>query len=243
MLFSPFGFRLLHNLQAEIAVKEWIPSSGSENRSEIKLYKRTRMNGDKGSQSSEYFPSVKMFDEDLIPSSMFGTSMNESFLSSSSTFFSSTSPEIPPIPEAPDYVPYVYRIETYLVPLVFAIIFVIGLIGNGSLIFIFVKHKSLRNVPNTFIIVLSRRRHDGHRRNHSIHLPHLHPWFLAFRNVHLQSVRVHARSIHRSNFTQSHGPCPSTDTWQSQWLWNSSKWTVVPKRWLTVSQPLSGPPR
>lgn len=53
------------------------------------------------------------------------------------------------------YVPYIYRPETYLVPFIFLIIFVVGLIGNGLLIFIFMRHKSLRNVPNTFILCLS----------------------------------------------------------------------------------------
>jgi hypothetical protein len=53
------------------------------------------------------------------------------------------------------YVPYAYRPETYLVPFIFLIIFVVGLIGNGLLIFIFMRHKSLRNVPNTFILCLS----------------------------------------------------------------------------------------
>lgn len=53
------------------------------------------------------------------------------------------------------YVPYKNRPETYLVPLIFLIIFVVGLVGNGLLIFIFMRHKSLRNVPNTFILCLS----------------------------------------------------------------------------------------
>lgn len=51
--------------------------------------------------------------------------------------------------------PYSSRPETYLVPLIFLIIFVVGLTGNGLLIFIFSRHKSLRNVPNTFILCLS----------------------------------------------------------------------------------------
>ena len=109
----------------------------------------------KGGSSSEYLSSLKMFDEDLVPTSLFGSSMVNESLITSSSFFSSVSPEVPPVPESPDYIPYVYRIETYLVPLVFAVIFAIGFIGNGSLIFIFVKHKSLRNVPNTFIMCLA----------------------------------------------------------------------------------------
>src|SRR5437870_6016945 len=57
--------------------------------------------------------------------------------------------------ESSSYVPYKNRPETYLVPLIFLIIFVVGLVGNGLLIFIFMRHKSLRNVPNTFILCLS----------------------------------------------------------------------------------------
>ena len=47
-----------------------------------------------------------------------------------------------------DYVPYEQRIETYLVPVLFTIIFIIGFLGNGALIFIFIKHRTMRNVPN-----------------------------------------------------------------------------------------------
>lgn len=53
------------------------------------------------------------------------------------------------------YIPYYSRPETYLVPIIFLIIFVVGFTGNGLLIFIFSRHKSLRNVPNTFILCLS----------------------------------------------------------------------------------------
>ena len=53
------------------------------------------------------------------------------------------------------YIPYSSRPETYLVPILFLIIFAVGLTGNGLLIFIFMRHKSLRNVPNTFILALS----------------------------------------------------------------------------------------
>jgi hypothetical protein len=57
--------------------------------------------------------------------------------------------------EDTSYIPYYSRPETYLVPIIFLIIFVVGLSGNGLLIFIFYRHKSLRNVPNTFILCLS----------------------------------------------------------------------------------------
>lgn len=48
-----------------------------------------------------------------------------------------------------DYVPYIYRIETYLVPIIFFIIFIVGILGNGTLVIIFLRHRTMRNVPNT----------------------------------------------------------------------------------------------
>ncbi|XP_053204493.1 neuropeptide CCHamide-1 receptor-like [Panonychus citri] len=53
------------------------------------------------------------------------------------------------------YVPYEYRPETYIVPIVFGILFIIGLIGNGTIIFVFLRNKSMRTIPNTYIISLS----------------------------------------------------------------------------------------
>ncbi|XP_015928230.1 neuropeptide CCHamide-1 receptor-like [Parasteatoda tepidariorum] len=53
------------------------------------------------------------------------------------------------------YVPYVERVETYMVPAVFAIVFIVGLLGNGTLISIFLLHKSMRTIPNTYIMSLA----------------------------------------------------------------------------------------
>ncbi|KAL1464555.1 hypothetical protein WDU94_004188 [Cyamophila willieti] len=54
-----------------------------------------------------------------------------------------------------DYKPYSERLETYIVPIVFACIFVIGVLGNGTLVLIFIKHKNMRNVPNIYILSLA----------------------------------------------------------------------------------------
>ncbi|XP_021957119.1 neuropeptide CCHamide-1 receptor isoform X2 [Folsomia candida] len=54
-----------------------------------------------------------------------------------------------------DYVPFSSRPETYIVPILFAIIFVIGILGNGTLIAIFMKHRTMRNVPNMYIVSLA----------------------------------------------------------------------------------------
>lgn len=45
--------------------------------------------------------------------------------------------------------------ETYYVPVLFAIIFVVGVLGNGTLVVIFIRHRTMRNVPNTYILSLA----------------------------------------------------------------------------------------
>lgn len=47
------------------------------------------------------------------------------------------------------FVPYEKRLATYIIPLIFALIFIIGVLGNGCLILIFFRHRAMRNVPNT----------------------------------------------------------------------------------------------
>lgn len=47
------------------------------------------------------------------------------------------------------YTPYEYRPETYIIPIVFAIIFIVGVLGNGTLVIVFLRHRTMRNVPNT----------------------------------------------------------------------------------------------
>lgn len=47
------------------------------------------------------------------------------------------------------YTPYENRPETYIIPIVFAIIFIVGVLGNGTLIIVFLRHRTMRNVPNT----------------------------------------------------------------------------------------------
>lgn len=44
--------------------------------------------------------------------------------------------------------PYAQRLETYIVPVVFGIIFLVGTIGNSLVILIFLRHQSMRSVPN-----------------------------------------------------------------------------------------------
>lgn len=53
------------------------------------------------------------------------------------------------------YIPFENRLETYVVPIIFAMIFLVGVLGNGTLILIFMRHPNMRNVPNTYIISLA----------------------------------------------------------------------------------------
>lgn len=55
----------------------------------------------------------------------------------------------------PYVTPYSERPETYIVPIIFAIIFFVGVYGNGTLVLIFIRHRVMRNVPNTYIISLA----------------------------------------------------------------------------------------
>ncbi|KAF5296488.1 hypothetical protein FQR65_LT01477 [Abscondita terminalis] len=53
------------------------------------------------------------------------------------------------------YTPYPERPETYIVPVLFFIIFVVGVLGNGTLVVVFLRHRAMRNVPNTYILSLA----------------------------------------------------------------------------------------
>nr|XP_023023025.1 neuropeptide CCHamide-1 receptor-like [Leptinotarsa decemlineata] len=52
-------------------------------------------------------------------------------------------------------IPYSERPETYIIPVLFFLIFVLGVLGNGTLVIIFLRHKNMRNVPNTYILSLA----------------------------------------------------------------------------------------
>ncbi|CAG4951652.1 unnamed protein product [Colias eurytheme] len=54
-----------------------------------------------------------------------------------------------------EYTPYKDRVETYLVPVIFAIIFIVGVLGNGTLVIVYVRHRGMRNAPNTYIFSLA----------------------------------------------------------------------------------------
>lgn len=53
------------------------------------------------------------------------------------------------------YIPYSERPETYFVPIIFFLIEVIGLTGNGVLTLTILRHSSMRNGPNAYILSLA----------------------------------------------------------------------------------------
>lgn len=53
------------------------------------------------------------------------------------------------------YIEYSKRPETYIIPILFALIFIVGVLGNGTLVLIFIRHRNMRNVPNTYIFSLA----------------------------------------------------------------------------------------
>ena len=55
----------------------------------------------------------------------------------------------------PPYYPIHERPETYIVPIVFLFIFVVGAVGNGTLVFLFIRYPNMRNVPNMYILSLA----------------------------------------------------------------------------------------
>ncbi|XP_072377282.1 neuropeptide CCHamide-1 receptor [Diabrotica undecimpunctata] len=54
-----------------------------------------------------------------------------------------------------ELIPYNERPETYFVPILFLLIFIVGVVGNGTLVAIFIRHKNMRNVPNMYILSLA----------------------------------------------------------------------------------------
>lgn len=53
------------------------------------------------------------------------------------------------------YTPYSDRPETYIVPIIFLLILLIGLTGNGVLALTILRHTNMRNVPNTYVLSLA----------------------------------------------------------------------------------------
>ncbi|CAK9827314.1 Neuropeptide CCHamide-1 receptor [Anthophora retusa] len=57
--------------------------------------------------------------------------------------------------EDDSYVPYDQRPETYIVSVVFLLILVVGVTGNGILVLTLLRHANMRNVPNIYVLSLA----------------------------------------------------------------------------------------
>ncbi|KAM7344156.1 CCHamide-2 receptor [Cochliomyia hominivorax] len=53
------------------------------------------------------------------------------------------------------YTPPMQRPETIFITILFLLIFIVGVLGNGTLVIIFFRHRSMRNIPNTYILSLA----------------------------------------------------------------------------------------
>jgi len=54
-----------------------------------------------------------------------------------------------------EYIPLNQRPETYIVPIVFSLILIVGVVGNGILILILLCNSNMRNIPNTYVLSLA----------------------------------------------------------------------------------------
>lgn len=66
-----------------------------------------------------------------------------------------TEESVEPANAEEEYTPYEERPETYIVPIVFLLILVIGLTGNGVLALTILRHSNMRNVPNIYVFSLA----------------------------------------------------------------------------------------
>ncbi|KAI8120053.1 Neuropeptide CCHamide-2 receptor [Lucilia cuprina] len=53
------------------------------------------------------------------------------------------------------FTPPLQRPETIFIIILFLLIFIVGVLGNGTLVIIFFRHRSMRNIPNTYILSLA----------------------------------------------------------------------------------------
>ena len=57
--------------------------------------------------------------------------------------------------EDDQYIPYTERPETYIVPILFTLIFIVGVWGNGMLVLTLLQNPNMRNIPNTYVLSLA----------------------------------------------------------------------------------------
>lgn len=77
------------------------------------------------------------------------SNLNGSQVSNFAQLNGSTNAAVHNATEEENYVSLMDRPETYLVIVLFTLIFIVGVLGNGTLVIIFFRHRSMRNIPNT----------------------------------------------------------------------------------------------
>lgn len=102
-------------------------------------------------QSSTTMTSVTL----LSTSSDVLTTMSVLYTNSSSNNVSEATNLTGVLKQNTDCDPMPIRPEMYIVPVLFAIIFIVGVLGNGTLIYTVARNKTMRNVPNMFIVSLA----------------------------------------------------------------------------------------
>lgn len=103
-------------------------------------------------------PSVTLYNQQPPPPQQ-QQSFDETFANMASNFTSALASlgeaSLAEAANSTNYVPYANRPETYIVPAIFFFIFIAGSIGNGTVIYIFYQHKSMRTVANVYILSLA----------------------------------------------------------------------------------------
>ncbi|KAL1470669.1 hypothetical protein MTO96_024119 [Rhipicephalus appendiculatus] len=106
--------------------------------------------------------------------------------------------------DSEEFVPYEQRLETYVVPTLFAFIFLVGLLGNGTLILVFIRNRTMRSVPNIYIMSLSLGDFIVIRRHCAVHQHHLHSRLVALRALPLQAQRVSSGCVNQRDRVDAH---------------------------------------
>ncbi|XP_031640624.1 neuropeptide CCHamide-1 receptor-like [Contarinia nasturtii] len=107
------------------------------------------------SSTSEWSELRSVITQSLIELSDSINTVTDSWSTEFNNDTNATAATTPINTEEVSYKGYQYRPETYIVPIIFGIIFLAGLMGNGMLIAVIIKHRAMRNVPNTHILSLS----------------------------------------------------------------------------------------
>lgn len=144
--------------EAFAAVGQWRPRLRCEPRRFVSATYGTTLSLSKGRTKSNVFMAWTTVSPFLLLSSTSWTTpsisnvLKDTFGVASTTHYTNIEKQIN---TEVKYTPYEDRPETYFVPIVFLLILVIGLTGNGVLALIILRHSNMRNVPNIYVFSLA----------------------------------------------------------------------------------------